>query len=308
MLIDPQDYDSRLVIWEAVYAYEEAFALDPDNITLLRQQLTLLVDLVPDTDEDLLWANFAKLVEHDETGDQVRTIVDLFYNIDDPEPGIAALEKQIAAQPERPDLYINLALVYINLEEADLALDALQKAENLTEDDDVLADIDRLYLMAEDSEFEARLAEISTMVDAGQSVRAESADFLEDAVERAPSFVDGYVLLGKIYRIWGEIQDALDILLDGHKQLPDDPDIIEVLAQILWDSGENELAFEYLNKGVEANPNHVPLLALTGLYLFEDGQEDMAKTYLSRAEALSPRHPVLSRTRQRIAQIIASRD
>lgn len=306
ILVTPEKYAANLLLWEAAEAYGEAFRLDSDQLAVLQQRILLLIDLHATGDQ--LWDDFEMLVKQDTEGEYVRGVVDAFFNVDNPDPGIDRLQQQLELMPDRIDLYVNLAVAYLNIEETDQALDLLERAEEMTEDVYILMDIQRLMLAANNPEFETRVGEIAAIVNAGHTIKVEDADFLETVIEEAPLFAEGYVLLGKTYLNWGEQNDALDILLDGHKQLPDDPDIIEVLAGVLWESGEHELAFDYLNKGIEANPNHVPLLALTGLYLFDDDQPDSARAYLSRAESLAPHDPVLARVREQIVRLMNERD
>jgi tetratricopeptide (TPR) repeat protein len=228
----------------------------------------------------------------------------VFYNLDDITPTFKILKDATAAQPERYDILLNLAVAYLADEDGDAAITYLQQARKLTDDESVHADIDRLMLSAEDPDFEMRLGEITDVVSAGNALTTEDVELLEEAVEKTPSFAEGYVLLGRAYVAWDEPATAIETLLDGHKQLPNDPDIIVVLAQTLWDSGERASAFGYLNKGLERNPTHVPLLAIIGRYLFEDGQEDAARAYLARAELIAPNHPVLSEVRVHISKML----
>lgn len=305
VLIEPEDYDvedaSR---WEAIEALEEALKLDPAQISLLQDQLLFLIDAVDDEeDEARLWAGFERLIISDQTGDAIRSVAEALEAIDDIDPGIAALERQLSKSSGRADLHISLATLYLLVDETDRVAELLDNAEALTDAPTQLADIDRMMLNIDDPEFEMRLGEISAQAGSSSNMKLkpEEVDFLDSVIERAPSFGEAYVLLAKAYRGWDEPKNAMETLLDGLKEVPDDPDMIELLARVLWDSGENELAMTYLNKGIAASPNHVPLLALTGRYLFENDQPDVAKLFLARAEAISPRHPALARVRQHIA-------
>jgi tetratricopeptide (TPR) repeat protein len=305
--LEPEDLLERrdeLLLLETVEAYGEAFRLAPEQVNLLSQQLLILIDL---EEVERLWAEFARLVELDKKGEAVRTVADALYNVADLEPAIAILKRQIEQEPERCDLYVNLAVTYLSADEGELAAETLEKAEELTDADDVLADIERLLLSADDPEFEARLGELSAVASAGNTLNTKDVEFLEAAIEQAPSLGEAYVTLAKAYAAWGEEDTALETLMDGHENAPEDPDIVEMMAQMLWQAGERELAFNYLNKGVNANPNHVPLLALTGQYLFENGQEEDAKVYLARAEGIGPRHPALARARVNITQFMNRR-
>jgi len=305
ILIDPDDYDEAFMTYEAIEAYEEALALEPDSADALQRQALLLTELMADDD---LWAVFERLVEHDETGDLVREVIDGLFVLDDLVPAVNVLETAIVKNPGRVDLHLNLAALYLLMEAGEDARRILDHAETLTDDPLILSEIIRMTLYADNPDFEARFAELSGLVDAGHSPRAEDADFLEKTIESAPDFVEAYVVLAKTYINWGETDDALDTLLDGYKEAPEDPQLVECLAELLWESGQDELAFEYLNKAIEKHPNYVPLLAMTGQYLVEDEQLEAAKPYLARAEAISPRHPALSRARAEIAQILSERN
>jgi tetratricopeptide (TPR) repeat protein len=301
ILIDPDDYATRLSSWEAIEALDEALKLEPDQPLFLSQQITTMIGV---QEEKRLWTRFESLVSHDKDGERVHSIVEYMYELENADPAADILKRQIKKEPERVNLRLNLGAVYIMLDEPVLAEETLDAAQALTADADELAEIDRMMLSVDDPDFEARFGEISAIAHAGKALSTDDVDFLEDVLEDAPSLAEVYVLLAKAYAAMDEDQDALEILLDGHKKAPKDPDIIELLAQYLWDSDEEGLAFEYLNKGLEANPTYVPLLALTGQYLFENDQIDEAKSYMARAEALSPRDPALAKAREAIALLM----
>lgn len=302
VLIDPDETRQDRLLWEAIEAYDAALHLDPANPALLSRQILQLTEL--DSDDKRLWARFEQIVQNDSTGEYVRPVVDAFYNLEDLQPAITALKKLTDQQPDRVDGYINLAVIYTFAEDNEAALDMLHKARELTDDEDVLADIQRLTFLAEDPDFEMRLGEISAVVNAGNDLTAEDVEFLEDILEQAPSFAEAYVLLAKAYIGWDEPGTALETLMDGHRHVPDDPEIIALLSQQLWETGEQDTALSYLDKGIRQNPQHVALLALAGQYLFEDGQEDAAKAYLVQAEAISPRDPTLAQVRVHIARLL----
>jgi tetratricopeptide (TPR) repeat protein len=289
------DFASR----EASAAYHAVFELDPKNADALSRELMLLVELGED---ERLWPLFEQLVALDASGEAVRAVAETFATLDDPGRGIEILEAACSANPDRADLHLSLAVVYLANDQAESALAELEQAEELTDDDTMLAEIERLMLAAEDPEFEMRMGEITEMVNSGRPADTASIDYLEEALEAAPSFAQGYLLLGRAYASRGEAAAALETLLDGQKYLPDDPDILEALARVLWEADERDLAFDYLNKGLARTPDHVPLLALAGRCLFETGQEDEARSLLGRAESIMPRHPALLEARLWIAQ------
>ena len=291
------------LLWEAVAAYRAALTIEPNNLSALSAQLVQLVEL--GADDERLWDDFEQLVSLDKTGDAVRSVVDAFANYDDDiSPAIEVLEEAVTREADRTDLHLSLAIAYLADEDGDAAVQELQKVQNLTSSPEILADIQRLMLIAEDPEFEFRLGEINDIISAGNKIGADDVGFLEEALEKAPEFDELYLLIARAYLGWEENSSAIETLLDGHEHLPENPEILALLSRLLWESGEHELAFNYLNKGIAANPNYVPLLARMGQYLFEDDQEEASKAYLTRAEMISPRDPVLARVRVHIARML----
>ena len=302
-LVDPEEQDNPL-LGESIAAYQAALEIAPDNLEALTALVIQLAE-VPHDNPDQIWIRFEQLVMLDRSGEQVRQVVDAFYNQEmlDIEPGITILEKQIALESQRYDLLVNLAVLYLAIEEGSEAETHLKQALQMTDDPDTKLDINRLLLAAEDPEFEMRLGEMTDILNAGNALSADDVNYLEDILARSPGMSEIYLLIARAYLGWDEPSSALETLLDAHKNLPDDPDIAVLLAQTLWEAGEQELAFSYLNAGITANPNHVPLLAVMGQYLFEDEQEEAAKAYLARAERIAPRDPVLTKVRVNIARL-----
>lgn len=302
ILIDPETTESDWLRWEAAEAYRAALEIAPDDSELLYQLLILMIDL----DDSQIWDDFARLVELDTEGDRVRHTVDAFYGLEDVSPAIDVLRRAIAAQPDRVDLRLSLAALYLMDDQPDAAQVELDEAASRSDDDRVRAETDRLALSIDDPEFEARFGEISDRVNAGSALNAADVDYLEEALDKAPAFAALYTLLASAYLKWDEHDDALEVLLDGQRRFPEQPDILTLLGRVLWEAGEKELALDYLNKGLKSNPNHVPLLATTGRYLFDSGQDEDARLFLTRAEALDPRHPSLTEVRAHIARALSS--
>jgi tetratricopeptide (TPR) repeat protein len=301
VLIDTVDVNGNYLIHEAIAAYRAALGLEPDNAKLLSQLLIQLIDLQTDVD----WKEFAVLVELDEQGEYIRNVIDAMHGLDSLAPGIEILVKHVSDHANSASAYLNLATMYLWDEQNASAKQSLLKARSLTTDQEVNSDIERLLLAAELPDFESRLGEITDLINAGAEIRSDQAEFLEETLERAPLFKEGYILLANAYLKWGEAADALEILLNGQATLPDNPEIAASLSQVLWDMGEEQLAFDCLNKALLKNPNHVMLLALIGWFLFIDEQEEEAKIFLARAETLDPRHSMLNQVRIRIANMIS---
>ncbi|MGB7341356.1 MAG: tetratricopeptide repeat protein, partial [Phototrophicaceae bacterium] len=258
-----------------------------------------------DFEQVYLWESFAKLVEMDTDGDYTADVIDSFYDVSEIDAGVAALERLIEENPDRLDLYMNLAALHLAAYDSPAALPLLVRAKSLAKTTSQLADIERMALMANDSEFEYRFGEVMSILDAGNKLQANDVEFLEDLVEQAPHAIEGHLALARSYYAWEEYDEALEVLLDAQESFPDQPSILDWLARILWESGERETAFTYLNRGILAQPFNVQLIARAGQYLFDNDQLIEARRYLARAESIQPKHPMLNAVRNYIAQKIA---
>lgn len=307
VLIDPDEYYDNHLTWEAIEAFSEARKLQPDSLSLLQRQVSLLMDVADDAPERLHDA-FKTLVMQDTAGEHVHMALESIDAVDDPAPLITILEDHAKAAPDRVEWQVNLAIAYLSAEEYELAAETLEAALELTEDEDRLAEIDRLLLSADDPDFEPRLAEIEAQVESGGTISGSDIAFLERTIDQAPSVIEAYLFLARTHINRGREAAALDLLMDGYEENPDAIEIITLIGQVLWASNQRATAFEYLNKGLQLSSGYVPLLATVGQYLFEDGQEDEARSFLARAEAISPRHPALAAARRAIADSLANRD
>ncbi|MBC7809538.1 MAG: tetratricopeptide repeat protein [Burkholderiales bacterium] len=297
IMIDPSDAPQTALQWEIIEAYEAALEEKPEHTGALQAQIIRLIEL----NNERLWPAFERLVQHDDSGERVRSIIDGLYSLDDISPVLRTLEDAVRKQPERASLRLNLAAAYLVDEQESAAKAELEKARSLVDDPLIEADIERMMLTADDPDFEARIGEIADKLSALNKLTTEEVDFLEDTIEKAPSFGEAYLLLARAYIGWDEKSAAMEALLDGQKHVANDPDILEMLARLLWDADEHDLAISYIQNGLVANPNHVPLLALAGRFLYDTDQVDAARGYLARAEAIAPRNPSLEAVRRYIA-------
>lgn len=302
VFINPNDYDDYHLQHELIQVHQIILDAHPEDVKILSKHLSYLLEF--DDDNQRIWDGFKKLIALDKTGQYVREFIDNTQFLSDIQPAITLLRDACRQDPTRVDFHINLAAAYLADEDEENALNALEKAQKLTDDPVVLADIDRLGLVASDPEFELSINEMMDIVNSGNELSSDDIDYLEGIIARVPTFAEGYILTAKTYIAWDEYDSALDVLMDGHKHLPDDPEIARLLGEVLAHSEEYDLALEYLKKGLAKNQNYVPLLATMGLHLFEDGRDDEAKSYLSRAEQLSPHDLVFKAVKAKVARLI----
>jgi tetratricopeptide (TPR) repeat protein len=286
------------IIQEAIAAYDRALIHDPDDKDTLQAKL---LHMTPD-DNNSFWAGFRHLVELDNTGQRVRDVIDNLYDIEDITPGIRIFEEMMREQGERFRFYQNLALLLLVNNRDTEAIPYLENALKKAEAIEQKADIERLMLTAASANFEYRFGELAAIVDAGNRLTTEDVAFLESVVESAPHLLDGYLLLGKAYAAWDDLDAALDTLLDAGDKLPPNPDVMEQTARYLWESGEKELAFDYLNRSITQFPQHIPSIVRVARYLFDNNQLDEARDFLAHAEEIEPRSPLLQKIRAYISR------
>lgn len=296
-LVDVEDRQLSRMLEEACASFERGLALKPERVDMLAQQATLQLEL----SDDAFWPIFAELVSRDDTGAYIRAVVDGCAVLEDTDPGLDLIADAVEREPERVDLRVSYAALLLLSDLNDDAIEELEAAAGMTDDTTVVADIERLLLQARDPEFEMRLGDISALLAASKPLGKRDIDFLENALEQAPSFTQGYLMLARAYRQQEAHADALEVLLDGQSAMSENAEITAELAQVLWALEQHDLAFDYLNKGLAANPDDVPLLALTGRYLFVEGQDEEARTFLSRAQSLEPRNTMLRETQRYIS-------
>lgn len=289
---------------EVIAAYKRVLNLRPDDLEA-RYKLLVLHEFL---EEDLFLETLGDLLQQDTTHRYTQNVLSLVVEV---EGGLSAIlevfEHALINRPDDAELKLGYAMLLIENQEEDQAITVLEALLDKLDDNNLLAEAERLLWIAEDPEFERRFGEISALVDAGNAPPNVLVDYLEDLLNSAPHYQAGYLLLAKAYQLRDDLEAALEVLLDGHKNLGDDPDLLEALGAVLWEQGEDTLAIEYLNKGLEVDPTHIQLLVRIGRCLFEHGQSEDARIYLMRAEALNSRDPFLNETRAYIARNIINR-
>lgn len=294
---------------EIIAAYERALALLPDQSAkdkefrrqVLADQCVVIASEYED--DDMLWRQFRQLIEIDNSGDYVRTVIDEMQNIDDLRPGIDILKAQVATDPHDIGAKINLALLNILYGETETAQNMLRQLLDQTEDESHMHQIEVLLLSANDPEFEFKIGQLFDKLNADNALSDTEIDFLEEVVERAPTYDEGHVLLARGYLSRSDDSAAVEVLLDAIEVIDDNPELFELLATSLHET-DTELAYQYIDRGLKIDRNYVPLLALAGLYLVEDGDLETARVFLSRAEAINPRDRRLTAIRSEIARLI----
>ncbi|QPC81215.1 hypothetical protein G4Y79_16060 [Phototrophicus methaneseepsis] len=298
-LINVDISEKDAVAREAIFAYEQGLIGIPSGLDVLYNLAMLLMYI----DTDRFWEIFELLLQEDQERVHINDLLEAI-EVDDVEPGIAIAEDALE-QARTVDNQITLARLLILNEENANALSLLEDARAQAQELEVQTEIESLKLVCKNSEFEFMFGEAASIIDAGNVPSDSTLEFLEEVVEEAPLFINGYLVLARAYMAVDEDESAIEVLLDADKVIPGNPDVMELLAACLWETDAEDLAFNYLNKGLKENPAHVPLLLRAGRMLFDNEQYDDAKQFIARAEVISPRSSELAALRAYIAQKIS---
>jgi tetratricopeptide (TPR) repeat protein len=298
----------RVYTNESLEAYERALELGVSNkAQVLMAQLLLLLHSDEQVAGEAIITKFEQLVSEDKAGEFVTDAVEELYNIDlvDFDQVLDVLEKAASDEPDRIDRQINLASAYLLDDGLDNAADVLEKALDMATNPDQIAEIQRLMLYADDPDFESIIGEIIDKIGTKTPLDETEIDYLEQVIEAAPKYPEGYLLLVQGYQLWNDPNAAMETLLDAVRELPNDAEILVMLAQALISSDQIDVVISYLQRSAEHNPLHIPTLALLGRALFDGDQHEEARAVMSRAEMLAPRHPALAEIRAYIAKRMA---
>lgn len=85
-----------------------------------------------------------------------------------------------------------------------------------------------------------------------------------------------YIQLGKIFRLIGRDQDALDIYLDAVETCPDNPEILTMIGLLYLKLGDNENAFSHLNDALKLDPKSVKAILAAGSVIQDKQDPDGA--------------------------------
>ena len=304
LLIDPDEFDeAEQIIQEIIATLENILILNPNNLHVLYSLMSYLID----TESDDMWAYFEKLVKIDTSSHYTRSIIDLMYKIVDLKPGFDILNEYMESNPENLVSYLNLAQLAVVDQNTDLALQYLKSCEELisSERNDLEVEIQRLKLSAIYLDFDQQYSEIKVILNAGRTVSEQDVEFLESAIEIAPTYGELYVTLTHCYLNWKDTEAALEVITEAQNNIGNHPRIVQTLAKILWEKGKKELAFNHLNDSLRQYPNDIQLLIQIANYLIENNQLNDSKPFLERAEIIAPSHPGLWQLRKEIGERLA---
>ena len=297
IFVDPNETFANLR--EATAAYKKVLEIDSENLYSLTQLVVCLLTL----QDDSVWKYCQTLVERDKEGSVTASIIEQLSD-SDVVFMIEILQKVLVNDPQQINVRINLVRAFVALGDISKAKAEIATISKYDVPLQLQPILSRLRLTANYPDFENRLGEIIDVLQARGKISATDAEFLEEIIEKEPSFSEGYRLLAETYLSWDETDDALAVLLDGQSNAPFDPERSALLAKVLWEEDQSDLAFAYLEKGLKEDSRNATLLSLNGRFLFDEGQDEAAKEFLLRAEEIDPSNPELAETRLYIANVL----
>ncbi len=128
----------------------------------------------------------------------------------------------------------------------------------------------------------------STLVQLGRT--DEATTFLEDAIERAPSFTPAYINLADIYRLSGTEERARALLTEAITINPQDAGAHFALGLSLVRAGAPEDAFTEFERASELAPGTPHYQYVIGIALNSSGERDRALQSLAQTHDRFPGH------------------
>lgn len=187
--------------------------------------------------------------------------------------GLAELLKAEKIDPANPELQHEIALVYQDIGEYDIALVHFKKAIQLKPDfSEAYNNMGILYSQKDQLEealdsFNKAVSNIlyrtphfayhnMGLVYFRKKENKKAIDYYKKAIELAPYYVDAYIDLGIVYEKIGNYEDAISI---NEKVIQLMPDLLEPhlnIAKLYINTGRKKEAVEELKLIINTNPRH----------------------------------------------------
>ena len=180
---------------------------------------------------------------------------------------LSAFNRAINLSPMPGEAFLHKGMVLCERGDHLKALEALEKARGFIGDtDDKLGEI--LF-------WKGRALR-------GLKRNSEAAAQLEEVIEISPSFIEGYIELGELYRMQGWLEKSCEVYERGLKLHPSDPSLCNDYGNALRDLGRVEKSLAQLNRAVQLDGETSVAVfnrALTyeRLSRLDDALEDYAK-------------------------------
>ncbi len=219
------------------------------------------------------------------------------------------LEKLSLKEPDSLDVFKNLGLCYVNLEEYELALKAFMQAVSIKIDDatsyfyiatihDKLEDFDNahkyykkvLAIRPEHIDTHKNLALLSFRNNDFQS----AIDILNKALEFAPDDFELHYMLSSCFMTTGDIDSAISCLYKSRELEPNSVQIINSLGSCYLKLNDKEKALEYFEEAFELDPYDPIANFNIGLIYDSQGDHIRAFNYFEEAYKKLPIENILA--------------
>jgi Bardet-Biedl syndrome 4 protein len=85
-----------------------------------------------------------------------------------------------------------------------------------------------------------------------------------------------FIQLGRIYRILGKEEDALNVYLEAIETCPENPEILTTIGLLYLKLGNNAKAFEYLGNALTFDPKNAKAILAAGSIIQDNQDMDVA--------------------------------
>jgi tetratricopeptide (TPR) repeat protein len=278
--LDPRNYDAYVKMGliyvekkepeKALEAFTVAERGIPEDIRIKQYRGSTLIAL--ERFDEALAAYRGILVLAPDDTDAILQIAYNYTKQDTTHDAIPLLQKAVAEQPGKPELYLYLAGAYLQLEKYQEAADVLNKGIQMAPDrDDLLFNLAVAYekLGRREDLISALKRTIEINPDHAEALNylgytyAEKGEHLDEAVTLIKKALrvkpdSGYILdsLAWAYYQKGMYRDALKEMQKAVKQVPDDPIMLEHFGDIELKLSNKKKTREQWLKSLERDPTN----------------------------------------------------
>lgn len=266
---------------KATAAYDEALALDPNNVLVLLGRVRMLVQ---DRKYDEALADASALVNaYPDNAEGQLTKAELHRQLKQLDRAETHFSRAVELAPSNVRGYVGLGLVHVAQGKADQAL----------------IDVEGMRKRFKDIPFASYIHALAAYQKGDMDTAAEQLQLVLRAI---PDQLQAQLLYGVVNYAQGKYQLAEDYLARMHSQIPNELMIGKLLAATRMKLNEPERAISVLERLTANNPQDAQLMALLGTAYMQAGNNTKSAEYMGQAVELAPDQALL-RTQLAVGQL-----
>ena len=263
-------------------AYEQALALDPENVLVLLGRVRMLVQ---DRQYDKALTDAAEVVKaYPNNAEGHLTKGELHRQLKQLDQAEAEFKRAVELAPQNVRGYVGLGLVHVAQHKPDEALADVAAVHKRFKQDVPLANYIHALAAYQKKDLDT------------------AAEQLQLVLRAIPDQLQAQLLYGVVNYAQGKFQLAEDYLNRINSQMPDEPMVGKLLAATLMKLKNPERAISVLEHLTPNHPKDAQLMALLGTAYMQAGNNSKGAEYMGQAVELAPDQALL-RTQLAVGQL-----